>query len=140
MKRQSIKTDVYCLHCNKTLRSKFGKLFCSIQCHKDFEFSKLMKEWIDTNSSKAMPPTLKRMVIALHGYKCSNSTCGISEWNGKLITLQLEHKNGNSEDNSVSNLCLLCPNCHSQTPTFTGRNRGNGRHIRRQRYKQGKSF
>ncbi len=66
--------------------------------------------------------------------------CKNTEWLGKPINLELEHIDGNSENHARSNLQLLCPNCHSYTPTYKGRNRGNGRHLRRERYKQGKSF
>lgn len=48
---------------------------------------------------------------------CSLTT----EWNGKPLTLQLEHINGDSTDDRVENLCWLCPNCHSQTDTYTGK-------------------
>lgn len=48
--------------------------------------------------------------------------CGIKpEWNEKPLVLQLDHKNGDSTDNRLENLHLLCPNCHSQTKTFTGK-------------------
>lgn len=51
--------------------------------------------------------------------------CGIGpEWNGKPLTLQLDHINGDSRDHRVENLQLLCPNCHTQTDTFAGRNLG----------------
>jgi hypothetical protein len=53
---------------------------------------------------------------------CSN--CGISQWNGKEISLHLEHINGINNDNRIENLCLLCPNCHSQTDTYAGKNIG----------------
>lgn len=50
--------------------------------------------------------------------------CGIGEeWNGKSLTLQLEHRNGIWNDNRLENLELLCPNCHSQTDSFAGRNK-----------------
>lgn len=67
--------------------------------------------------------------------KCLNT-----EWMGLPIPLELNHKDGNGEHHSEDNLELLCPNCHSQTPTYKGKNRGNGRHNRKERYKQGKSF
>lgn len=41
--------------------------------------------------------------------------CGISEWNGKPISCQLHHIDGNNKNNNISNLQILCPNCHSQT-------------------------
>lgn len=82
--------------------------------------------------------TIKRMLADIEGYKCSS--CGISDWMGKRITLELEHKDGNSDNNSPDNVCLICPNCHSQTPTYKGANKGRGRHFRRQRYAEGKSY
>jgi len=49
--------------------------------------------------------------------------CGLSEWLGQKITLELEHKGGNHYDNSRLNIELLCPNCHSLTDTWRGRNK-----------------
>lgn len=49
--------------------------------------------------------------------------CGVEEeWNGKSITLELDHINGDNKDNRIENLRILCPNCHSQTETYKGRN------------------
>lgn len=44
--------------------------------------------------------------------------CEISEWQGKLLSLHLDHINGDHNDNNLNNLRLLCPNCHSQTDTY----------------------
>ena len=46
-------------------------------------------------------------------YKCANPNCGISEWDGHPISLELDHINGINNDNRLSNLRFLCPNCHS---------------------------
>jgi len=55
-------------------------------------------------------------------------SCGLgSVWNGSHIEHHLDHINGDSSDHTLNNLRILCPNCHSQTDTYTGKNKGNGR-------------
>jgi hypothetical protein len=56
-------------------------------------------------------------------YKCACGNTG--EWNGKKLTLQLDHIDGAPYNHELDNLRFLCPNCHSQTETFSGRNRSN---------------
>lgn len=53
-------------------------------------------------------------------YECKE--CGIKEWNKKEIALELDHINGKRDDHRLENLRFLCPNCHSQTKTFRGKN------------------
>ena len=53
-------------------------------------------------------------------YKCA--ICGISKWNNKTLSLELDHINGMNNDNRLENLRFLCPNCHSQTTTYGSRN------------------
>jgi len=55
--------------------------------------------------------------------KCYADDCGLVEWKGKPIPLELEHKNGNNIDNRIENLELLCPNCHALTDTYRGKNK-----------------
>ena len=53
--------------------------------------------------------------------KCD--VCKITEWNEKQINLELDHKDGNRFNHKLENLRLICPNCHSQTPTYRSKKR-----------------
>jgi 5-methylcytosine-specific restriction endonuclease McrA len=79
----------------------------------------------------SVPNALKREKIFMEQEgKCKS--CGLSTWLGQAITLELEHKNGNHHDNSRENLELLCPNCHTMTHTWRGRNKiksGSGKRV-----------
>lgn len=125
------KGERFCLYCGKKGIGDVS-LFCSAKCHSMF----VMYEKIWRNEASFV--TVKRYLLHINGNICSE--CGITSWNGKDIVMELEHINGNSSDNSLENVCLLCPNCHSQTPTYKSRNKGNGRAERRKRYKEGKSY
>lgn len=83
------------------------------------------------------PAALRGCVSRTQGWNCD--ICKITEWNGNIVPLILDHIDGNSENCFPNNLRLICPNCDALLSTYMGRNRGNGRHIRRQRYKDGKS-
>lgn len=65
--------------------------------------------------------SLRRCILnnKVFEYKCNK--CGIKDWNGESITLEIEHKDGDNWNNNKNNLELLCPNCHSQTSTFRKR-------------------
>jgi 5-methylcytosine-specific restriction endonuclease McrA len=78
---------------------------------------------IFSEHSKISRGSLKRYIIAndIIPYvckKCSNN----GEWMGEPLVLQIEHINGIRDDHRLENLCFLCGNCHSQTPTYAGRN------------------
>ena len=79
------------------------------------------KENVFCQDSTATQATLRRWFILEEcvPYRCAQ--CGISEWQGKKLVLQLDHINGNNRDNRLKNLRWLCPNCHSQTNTFCGK-------------------
>lgn len=66
---------------------------------------------------------LKKRIISegIKENKCD--VCGITEWNNKELIMQLDHVDGNSHNHKLSNLRLICPNCHSQTDTYCGKNK-----------------
>jgi Zn finger protein HypA/HybF involved in hydrogenase expression len=61
---------------------------------------------------------LKKRLIAANILESKCKECNISEWNGKPLSLHLDHINGIHSDNRLENLRILCPNCHSQTETY----------------------
>ena len=66
---------------------------------------------------------LKKRLIKSKIKKNKCEVCELEKWNGKKITLELDHIDGNSRNHKLSNLRILCPNCHSQTETFRNKKR-----------------
>jgi hypothetical protein len=81
-----------------------------------------MNKKMFVENSETRPPVIRREVLNknLKDYSCE--ICKLSEWMDNPISLQLDHMNGVKKDNRLENLRWLCPNCHSQTNTFCGRN------------------
>ena len=112
--------------------------YCSLKCQAIDNWNE-KKQVIELNQKVNNIKQARRYLLEKQGHKCAIPHCGISEWHGQPVLLICDHINGNSEDWTLPNLRLICSNCDAQTPFYKGKNRGNGRHIRRQRYKEGKS-
>lgn len=90
------------------------------------------------NSTYLNTHTLKRRLLkeGLKFNKCE--ICDLeSEWNHKPLIMQLDHINGTSNDNRIENLRMICPNCHSQTETFCGKNKSKKFKKKEERKKNG---
>ena len=68
---------------------------------------------------------IKNFLLREMGHKCQS--CFWEFWQLKPIPLEVHHANGNAKDNALTNLQLLCPNCHAMTDTYKGKNKGFGR-------------
>lgn len=124
-----------CLYCNVSLINVNASKYCS----RDHMFAfwwDLKKESV--KNGLASPRVIKKFLIEEGEGKCN--ICNLSEWNNQPMPLVLDHINGNSEDNSLTNLRVICNNCDALTDHYKGKNAGNGRAKRRQRYKDGKSY
>ena len=124
-----------CQHCGKEHtwnKNSTGK-YCSNQCQADAQFAEKVRLWLEEGVVSQHSKVMRRYLLSIND-RCWE--CGIQDWCGKPITLELEHSDGNPYNNSVDNLKLLCPNCHSQTPTYKNKNMGNGRVARRERAKK----
>lgn len=86
-----------------------------------YDYKETINNLLIKNSIGSLRNLKKRIIDEkIIDYKCRICD-NTGEWNNKKLTLQLEHKNGNSEDNRLENLEFLCPNCHSQTETWCSR-------------------
>jgi len=106
-----------------------NQYFCSLACKNQSYLRTVIEAW----QNGVLPPrpffsrVVRRHLLQSCSERCQR--CGWSERNpySGNSTLELEHIDGDWTNSHPSNLILLCPNCHSLTPTFRGLNRGRGR-------------
>jgi len=136
-----------CLFCGKSLKGINGLKYCSKDCQIKYQRKQRIEKWKRGEISgnyKGKWGGVANFVRVYLFEKFSNK-CAECNWSkvntySKHIPLEIEHIDGNYQNSTEENLTLLCPNCHSLTPTYKTLNKGNGRAIRRERYKKGKSF
>jgi len=137
-KRVSLGSKHTCLCCGTEFiaqNNRTGK-FCSRKCSSDHRIQERMRLWLE-GEVEISAGALRKYIKILKPHQCE--ICSTTKWNGKPIPLEVDHIDGNHENNVLSNLRLICPNCHAQTDTYKAKNRGKGRGFRRQRWQEGKS-
>jgi hypothetical protein len=133
-----------CLYCFSEARSRYGKAnkFCTNECQQKYKWENKTKVRIEKGIGPFSAFTLKKYLIEKYGNKCFECNTG-DIWQNKPLMLQLEHSDGNSDNNAIDNLKLLCPNCHTQTEFYGSKGKGNRykkiskRNIYLQEYKKG---
>ncbi len=125
-----------CLNCGKEHAFKgysYVNKYCDNKCQREYEYKHYIAEW-KTGTQNGVnrfgtSKHLYRYILEKQEGKCN--ICGIDSWNGSSLTLELDHKDGNHQNNNEKNLRCICPNCHSQTPTYKAKNVGKGRQYRK---------
>ena len=115
-----------------------GGKFFSVQCLRDYEYRQYINRWLQGSETGnrglvQISNHVRRYLIEKYGEMCQR--CGWSERNQTTgrVPITISHINGDWTDSTEGNLELLCPNCHSLTPTYGALNKGNGRpRVRRE--------
>jgi 5-methylcytosine-specific restriction endonuclease McrA len=131
-----------CRGCGSPLSKRSQKVYCCNACQASARRDASTKLWLE--SGEARIDGHQGHYIREYLNDAQSGCCaicgGAGAWLGLPLALVLDHIDGDPTNNRRENLRLTCPNCDSQLPTYKSRNRGNGRHYRRQRYADGQSY
>ena len=131
-----------CRGCGSVLTKRSQKIYCGNACQAAVRRKSKMKRWLE--SGGASIGTSRGHYIRQYLTDAQSGQCaicgGAGVWLDLPLALVLDHVDGDPTNNRRENLRLVCPNCDSQLATYKSRNRGKGRHYRRQRYANGQSY
>lgn len=126
--------NTICHFCKNILTKRWQKKFCSNQCQADARYKLFKIKWLSGEHkvvTKNISGHIKRFLLERFGEKCSQ--CG---WNQrhpftKKVPVEVDHIDGNADNNQIKNVRLVCPNCHALTQSFRNLNKGHGRAWRK---------
>lgn len=117
---------LFCINCGKKLNFHNSK-FCSQKCVSEYKINLTIKAFLDGNYNNRVKivKCVRDWLLNSVGNKCEK--CGWGEVNlySGNVALDIHHKDGNRKNNTLENLEVLCPNCHSLTETYKYLNKKN---------------
>jgi hypothetical protein len=126
----------FCVECKKP-RKRYTSKYCSNRCQVDHQYKKYIFAWQKGKKNgnrgiyaKNISRHLLRFLIDKYGEKCSQCVWNQKSLYTNRVPLEIDHIDGNADNNFEDNLRLLCPNCHALTPSFRNLNKGKGRRWR----------
>ena len=126
-----------CRQCGAEVR-EVAAIYCSNACQRQYQYETYIAEWQAGKQSGRRGANLISLNIRRYLLERDGEKCGICGWDHRhsitnRVPLEVDHIDGDNTNNKEENLRLLCPNCHSLTPTFRNLNRGKGREARRKK-------
>ena len=131
-----------CRGCGLVLSKRSQKVYCGNACQASARRDASTKLWLESGEARidGHQGHYIREYLADAQSHCCAICGGASVWLDLPLALVMDHIDGDPTNNRRENLRLICPNCDSQLATYKSRNRGKGRHYRRQRYADGQSY
>lgn len=130
-----------CEECGSNFKGieSIRRKFCSVKCQGQKQHNRAVSEWLEGkrpghHKSGGLSEFVREFLFEKRGKKCEQcGWCEVNPTTGK-IPIHIDHIDGIWENSTLENLRILCPNCHSLTPTFGILNKGKGREYRRSYY------
>jgi len=120
-----------CLNC-KGPRKPYSTKYCSLKCQHAYQSAEVMRKWlageIPGGNIWGISETIRNYLFIKFDSKCVKCKWGEMNPTTGRVPLEVNHIDGNWDNNKEENLELVCPNCHSLTSNFRSLNNGSGRH------------
>lgn len=122
-KKEIVIDNGNCIRCGKQITNKWATKFCSSQCYNSYQKEIKINDFLNgkLNDSTVRRSVIREFLISRQGGVCE--ICKNKPFhNEKPLVFIIDHIDGNFKNNNPDNIRAICPNCNSQTDTFTGKN------------------